>query len=330
MKKKWYLGAALIMSALTSVACDNDNVNGDGHGITVSKDVAAAFAKMYPNAGNAKWSTKGGYLVADFTEKGNTNTAYFDEQGEWFMTDTDIETNALPQVISQAIKASKWSTWRVDDVDVIKREGTEEIYSVELEKGNEEIELIFSANGKLLEVIIDEDDDDDDDDHSEHIVPEIPASIEKYINDNYPNAKILDRDTDDDGVEVDIYFNNKKIELTFTAAGKWISTETEYENGDAPEFAKAAIAAKYPGAVIEDADHYKSATKEYCEVEIKVAGKEYELRVTADGTITVLDVDNDNDNDDNDNDDNDDNDDDNDDNDNDNDDNDDDNDNDND
>ena len=88
MKIKRFLLAAMSCVAILS-SCSKDNVNIDE---SISKAEENLLA-IYPNAKDISWRKKGDFNIADFnlsaTKSGmpTTNTAWFNNKGDWSMTD---------------------------------------------------------------------------------------------------------------------------------------------------------------------------------------------------------------------------------------------------
>ena len=97
-------------------------------------------------------------MVADFSlagtrvgaqHGGSDLSAWFDNGGEWYMTQTDIPFTMLPEAVRTAFAATEYAAvpWSVDDVDMLEREGVETVYVIEVEKydnGREtEIDLYY-------------------------------------------------------------------------------------------------------------------------------------------------------------------------------------------
>ena len=133
----------------------------------MSTQAEAALKAKYPAATNVVWQTKQGYVVADFSlaearAAGAAElSAWFDNGGAWYMTETDIPFAALPEAVQTAFNGSEYAAapWQVDDVDKLEREGVETIYVVEVEKrenGNKtEVDLYYAPDGVLVKKIAD-------------------------------------------------------------------------------------------------------------------------------------------------------------------------------
>lgn len=126
----------LLVSALALASCEK--TENTPRQPAVSEQAQAALAAKYPSASNVSWQTKGGYVVASFSlpvsraEAGSDLAAWFDNGGAWYMTETDIEFSMLPVAVQTAFSESEYASapWRVDDVDMLEREGVETIYVI--------------------------------------------------------------------------------------------------------------------------------------------------------------------------------------------------------
>lgn len=95
----------------------------------------------YPAATDVVWRTSGNYSVAEFSlpavrvavHGGRDHAAWFDDGGEWYMTETDIVFGSLPSAVQAAFRDSEYAGWRIDDVDMLEREGVETVYVIEAE-----------------------------------------------------------------------------------------------------------------------------------------------------------------------------------------------------
>ena len=141
--------------------------------------VLEAFNSQYPDATNVSWETRDEYAVASFTievrsttTEGRSMAWYRMSDARWSMSDIDIHYNHLPQAVKTSFEATEYAQapWhRDDDVDVITRAGYDEtLYVIEVEKNENgietEVELYYTADGILVNTIIEADKEDD---HSE-------------------------------------------------------------------------------------------------------------------------------------------------------------------
>lgn len=270
MNIKTILKIAFAFMAFLMVSC---NDNGPGT-INVPTKVVENLNAMYPNAQNVSWIEKGKYVIAHFnlsqTRYDNkTNSAWFlKEDGSWGMTETEILFNELPETIKTAFNASEYAAhpWEMDnEVDKLTRaEENETIYVIEVEKkeGNieTELDLYYTEDGTLVKTIIDADEDDD----YENMVPvEMPETISSWFTQNYPKAKIIETDFDNNIYEIEFVDTDTEIEALFETSGKWILSKTELSLAQIPSnlinaLKLTEVFAKYPK--IEDIDKYETAS----------------------------------------------------------------------
>ncbi len=94
---------------------DNSDVPENTH--LVSKEVQAAFNAKYPQAKDVEWELKGDYAVADFYWDGGEHSAWFNPlSAAWYMTETDVRYENLPEPVLAAIKQANmltggWMMW---------------------------------------------------------------------------------------------------------------------------------------------------------------------------------------------------------------------------
>ncbi len=138
MKTKFKI-MTLLVSAMALGSCTTaDDVPHSG---SVSEQAKSALLAKYPSATNIRWQIKDKYVVASFAlpasrtvaDGGNDLSAWFDNGGAWYMTETDILFTMLPEAVRTAFGATEYASapWTVDDVDKLEREGVETVYVIE-------------------------------------------------------------------------------------------------------------------------------------------------------------------------------------------------------
>ena len=147
MMKNVFLLAALSLCLFQS--CDNDdNEPVPGY---VSAETKAAFDEKYPAAKDVEWETRNDYLIVDFKQDKVEKEAWFDNSGTWYMTETDIPFAQLPDAVKTAFQQGEYSTWKVDDVDMIERRDVETVYVIEANpRASRTVPFISKATGVPL------------------------------------------------------------------------------------------------------------------------------------------------------------------------------------
>lgn len=281
--KMYFLGLALGAFSLALQSCDDDNDS-----IPVSDELRQALADRHGDAQRVEWETRGGYYVADFNEDNYEKEAWFDANGTWQMTETDIPgLAALPAAVRTAFESSRYATWRVDDIDKLERNGLEPVYVIEVEQGNQEVDLYYSEGGLLIKEVAEGGTGGSaGGGSSEGYLPSgLPAAVKAFIDENYPNARLVETDVEHGLLEVDIIHDNRAKELLFTSANEWISTSWDVYVQSLPQAVTAAVQGQYSGFRIDDAEYVQTPTGDYYLLELERGEAEFDIRIAADGTI---------------------------------------------
>lgn len=115
--KKIMIVMAVAVAALFTASCDKYD---DGK---PSKDVRNEFNRMYPDAFDIEWEWEGTYWDVSF-ETGNRpngieHEAWYDPQGNWMRTKTEMLLSAVPQMIKDYLNAdAEYGTASYADGDV--------------------------------------------------------------------------------------------------------------------------------------------------------------------------------------------------------------------
>lgn len=67
---------------------------------------------------------------------------------EWVYTKTEVSQAQVPDVVKQVLLASKYSFYRIEDIDLYETPA-DTFYYYELKKGNQEVELTISTTGEI-------------------------------------------------------------------------------------------------------------------------------------------------------------------------------------
>ncbi len=158
------IGAALLsLSGLLACNAANAQRLADDK---VPAVVKAAFTKQFPKAEHAKWEmeSRTEYEV-NFKQGGADRSATYGTDGTWLETEQAIKADALPEPVRKAIAAG-YADHKVKGIDVAESpKGT--VYEVDMEKGEESLEVVFAADGKVLESKMEEHKRDADDEKGE-------------------------------------------------------------------------------------------------------------------------------------------------------------------
>ena len=123
--------ATLVCSSFVFMSCDDDDDK-----FTPESIVTKAFDTKYPDAQRVSWENEAGYVKAEFYTGSYEAEAWFDPQGNWMLTETDLPYKALPQTVKNSFEASLYAKWKIDDVDMLERPDAGTIYVLDVENGD--------------------------------------------------------------------------------------------------------------------------------------------------------------------------------------------------
>lgn len=285
MKKTWMLFLFFATTGmLTLNSCSDDDNGAPDNTHLVSKEVQNAFKSKYPDARNVEWELKGKYAVADFDWNGSEHSSWFDPTtAAWYMTETDLSIADLPQAVKTTHEAGEYKNWKIDDVDMLTREGMETLYVVEVEQGEKEADLYYSPTGILVKTIIDAGTDQDYEDY----VPQPDAqAITTLVKEKYPNARIIEIDREKGMTEVEILDGNVCRDVYFNDQNEWIKTTWDANLTSLPNEVTEAAKTKYPEYVIDDADFVSTPSGDWYELDLENERTDHEIedvKIKADG-----------------------------------------------
>ncbi len=157
------IGAALLsLAGLLACNASAQHLSDD----KVPAVVKASFTEQFPKAEHAKWEmeSKTEYEV-NFKQEGKALSATYGTDGAWLETEHAIKADALPELVRKAIAAG-YADHKVKGIDVAESsKGT--VYEVDMEKGEQSLEVVFAADGKVLESKVEEHKRDEDDEKGE-------------------------------------------------------------------------------------------------------------------------------------------------------------------
>ncbi len=124
--------------------------------IPISKvpgSVIAAFKAKFPHASKEKWEVENKTeFEVEFKLKGKEQSANFDITGKWIETETELKMSSLPEIVKSAIK-SDFPGFKIVELEKIESAINGICYEAEIEKSEEEFEVLYSSNGKQLNKI---------------------------------------------------------------------------------------------------------------------------------------------------------------------------------
>lgn len=110
--------------------------------------VTSAFENAYSAASDVEWEKSAENFNVEFDLDKMDHEIWYSPAGEVLKMEKEITENDLPAAIKSALK-SNYSGFQVEDAEMIK-EGNTTTYRVELDKGNEEKDVLFDDAGKVI------------------------------------------------------------------------------------------------------------------------------------------------------------------------------------
>ena len=139
---------SLLAVALTvfAVACNDDD---DAKQIDrLDPVVVEKIEALYPASRVVDVDYYQNYTEVDIMDGTTPREVYFDPQGAWIRTETDVRVADLPSAVTNAIAGSEYASLRLDDADFVNTpEG--DYYLVELDS-NPDVYLSITADGVIL------------------------------------------------------------------------------------------------------------------------------------------------------------------------------------
>jgi|KBSMisStaDraftv2_1062788.scaffolds.fasta_scaffold13926_5 hypothetical protein len=140
MKYK-HLILAMIFLALANAIC--------AQVVKIPETAKKNFSEKYPKAQQVEWSNNVTNETARFTQNGKGYKAYYDLDGKWTRTETQITEAELPAPVKDGFSKSKFASWPVKDRAKLEMpKGT--FYRIHTKKDvvNDKY-LMFDKEGKL-------------------------------------------------------------------------------------------------------------------------------------------------------------------------------------
>ena len=251
-------------------------------GYTPAKNVVSAFKAKYPSAKRVGWEVKSTYQVAEFYIGTTEAEAWFDNNGKWVMTESDIKYNSLPVVIRNSFESGEYAKWKVEDVDKLERAGMETLYIIEVELGEQEIDLHYLENGTLVKTIMDKD--------NKGYLPETtPQTALQFIQQKYPQARVVEVDQEKGLLKIDIMDSQIMKEVVFNHNNEWVVTTWEVRQNNVPANVMNVLkSSAYANYRIDDIDYEERAdgTNVYI-FEMEQGNKEVYVTINA-NTLEVV------------------------------------------
>ncbi|MDI1324385.1 MAG: PepSY-like domain-containing protein [Algoriphagus sp.] len=143
MKK--YLTILSVSVMLSTGACAQEHSDEE-----IPEAVKTAFSQKFYAAKKVSWDMESTTeWEAEFKLDGKDYSANFLTDGTWQETEHEIKKADLPEAIKQAL-AGDFAGYEIEEAEISEK-ANGSVYELAVEKGEEEWELVFDINGKLIE-----------------------------------------------------------------------------------------------------------------------------------------------------------------------------------
>lgn len=278
MKAKWFLILSVLVLSLLQ-ACDKDS-----NGVKVDPQVESSFREKFPDAKYVWWEMKNTYYVADFIQDKCESSAWFDKEGVWCLTETDIRYDNLPESVKKTFKDGEYAGWYIDEIEVIERVNMETLYQLDVEKKDKEYKLSYSQDGILLAVDL-----DGGNNYKKTLPVSFPVKLQEYLKGNYPEARIVGIEAGKVTTEVKIIDGSTGKTLIFDHHGEWVLTKTKITRSEVPQNVFNVLrASEYASSyLIEDIYQCNAPESDYYYFELKSRLREVDVIITPDGKLDI-------------------------------------------
>ncbi len=96
---------------------------------------------------------------AEFKMNGDEMSASFDNAGKWLETEKELKKNQLPAAVLKAVNA-EYAGYKMDEAAEIEKPDFKG-YELGIEKGEEELEILVTADGRITVNKESEEEDED-------------------------------------------------------------------------------------------------------------------------------------------------------------------------
>lgn len=128
---------------------DKDNNNKTYQPTIIPDAIKNKLAELYSNAVFLEYEVEKNGIEVDIRDGNIHKEVFFTPEYEWVYTEWEIYTKDVPSVVMQALRASAYATYTIDDIHIFEKPAGL-FYEFELEQGDREIKITFDAAGILI------------------------------------------------------------------------------------------------------------------------------------------------------------------------------------
>lgn len=114
----------------------------------------------------------------------------------------------------------------------------------------------------------------------------VPVTVNDFINDRYPGAKIIEIDNEYNKTQVEIIYKNTEIDVYFDSNENWLYSLRDVKKKDVPTVVLNTLEnSQYSDWRIDDIDFIETPEQDYYKFELEKGGMEYTMKINAEGFI---------------------------------------------
>lgn len=133
---------------LIKVVNDSENDHNDFYPVVIPQAISDAINEMYPGATVLEFDKEKVGFEVDILHNNIYKDVYFNTENQWVSTEWDITKDQVPAIVMNALQASEYKNYTIDDIDLIEKpEGT--FYVFDLEQGDNDVEVTFDSEGNI-------------------------------------------------------------------------------------------------------------------------------------------------------------------------------------
>ena len=117
---------------------------------SVPVEIQKKFLDIEPSAYNIEWFNNGDMYRVYYKLKDKPRvTSYFDFDGNWMETETEIGIEDLNVKILRVLNV-EFSEYEVIDIEIVKTSDGQVLYEVDLSRGSKTYDILFDTTGRIL------------------------------------------------------------------------------------------------------------------------------------------------------------------------------------
>ena len=207
----------------------------------------------------------------------------------WAFAEETLSPGQVPEAVLKTIEK------HADGGKIVEIERENEhgqvVYEAEVVRNGKEFDIVVSPTGEFLGTETEEDEDDDDneitEDNEQSVQWEqLPAAVQTALANTLPGVQIdeLTVETEHGTTYYEACYTAEgtEHEMKLTENGYIVESEQQIPSAELPTGVLRALEIQFPNAEIEEAEVVQLT---FYEVELELGGKEYEVRVLANGKV---------------------------------------------